>query len=165
MIIQLAQEKHLGAIAGIELQAATQFPPGRLPDVHMEHTLEYERLQQGVQQQGLWVTLSDEVVTGFALMESWQDIALLAEICVLPAFSRRGAGRQLVECCLRGARRRGDRGMGLTTFEDVPWNAPFYHKLGFSIVDERDYPPLRDALEAERASGMTRRVAMFISFL
>jgi hypothetical protein len=24
----------------------------------------------------------------------------------------------------------------LTTFRDVPWNAPFYRRLGFEVVDE-----------------------------
>ena len=29
----------------------------------------------------------------------------------------------------------------LTTFRDVPWNAPFYTRLGFAMLDELTLPP------------------------
>ena len=50
----------------------------------------------------------------------------------------------------------------LTSFRDVPWNAPFYQRVGFEVVD--DPPPgLAAVRAAERAEGFDRfgpRVAM-----
>lgn len=165
MNIQLAQEHHLSSLAGIELEAVKVFPPGRFPEAYLTHTLPLSQLEEGRQRSLLWVALSGETVVGFALVESQHDFAHLVEVGVLPAFSRHGIGRQLVEHCLAAARDRGYRGMGLTTFEDLPWNAPFYHRCGFRIVDERDYPLLKQALDAERADGLQHRVAMFAAFL
>lgn len=49
----------------------------------------------------------------------------------------------------------------LTTFTDVPWNAPFYQKLEFVVVDEACAPDaIGKTLAAERARGLQQRVAM-----
>ena len=56
--------------------------------------------------------------------------------------------------------RRLDR-VTLTTFEDLPWNAPFYQRLGFRKLTEDELnAPIATLLERERAVGMIRRVAM-----
>ena len=56
--------------------------------------------------------------------------------------------------------RRLDR-VTLTTFEDLPWNAPFYQRLGFRKLTEDELTaPIATLLERERAVGMIRRVAM-----
>jgi hypothetical protein len=51
----------------------------------------------------------------------------------------------------------------LTTFRDVPWNAPSYERLGFRVVAPADQGPELAALvaeEAERIPGEAVRVAM-----
>ncbi|MGY1825546.1 hypothetical protein [Blastococcus sp. SYSU DS0541] len=51
----------------------------------------------------------------------------------------------------------------LTTFEDVPWNAPHYRRCGFRVLDEREWTPgLRAIREREAAHGLDRwaRVCM-----
>ena len=63
---------------------------------------------------------------------------------------------------MRWARDTGLAAVTLTTFRDVPWNAPFYRRAGFTVVD--DPPPgLAELRAAERAEGLDRfgpRVAM-----
>jgi len=51
----------------------------------------------------------------------------------------------------------------LSTLRDVPWNAPFYGKLGFRILVERELTQtLRELLESEARLGlpMKNRVLM-----
>ena len=44
-----------------------------------------------------------------------------------------GLGRRLVEAAMEYAQSEGLRCVTLTTFAEVPWNAPFYERLGFCI--------------------------------
>jgi len=51
----------------------------------------------------------------------------------------------------------------LLTFRDIPWNAPYYARLGFvPLADEMLPPGLRALREAEGAAGLplTARMAM-----
>lgn len=44
----------------------------------------------------------------------------------------------LVNTVCSWAKRQGYRVVTLSTFRDIPWNAPFYSKLGFRILDESE---------------------------
>ena len=48
------------------------------------------------------------------------------------------------------ARTEGRPALTLTTFGDVPWNAPYYQRLGFVIVDPAEQGPELAAPSAER---------------
>lgn len=54
--------------------------------------------------------------------------------------------------------------LSLTTFRDVPWNAPYYLRLGWRIVpDDGTSPGLLAIRARQRAAGHERwpRVTMF----
>jgi len=72
---------------------------------------------------------------GFALVLQDANIAHLEQLSVLPEFTRRGYGRQLVLGAAEESRRRGHAQLTLRTFADVPWNAPFYAACGFVITE------------------------------
>ena len=45
--------------------------------------------------------------------------------------------------------------MTLTTFRDVPWNGPYYARLGWSTLHAADLPPgLAAARQQERDLGL-----------
>lgn len=71
----------------------------------------------------------------------------------------KGIGRALMAATRERAIRLGCKGLTLTTFVDVPFNAPFYESLGFSILPA---PPKRLAkiLATEASRGLTNRCAM-----
>ncbi|CDX22670.1 putative acetyltransferase protein [Mesorhizobium sp. ORS 3359] len=74
-----------------------------------------------------------------------------------------GIGRALLERAVADARLRGLAAVTLTTFHAVPWNAPFYRKFGFRIlegaeIDERLTGLLGD--EAEHGMPSDQRCAM-----
>jgi hypothetical protein len=54
--------------------------------------------------------------------------------------------------------------MSLSTFRDIPWNAPFYAKLGFRILDESELTEgFQQIRRQEHESGLpiTHRVIMY----
>lgn len=53
------------------------------------------------------------------------------------------------------ARQQGLKVMTLTTFTDVPWNAPYYARLGFQVVPENEWTAgQRRIREHEAATGL-----------
>lgn len=48
---------------------------------------------------------------------------------------------------------KGLASLTLTTFRDVPWNAPFYARLGFEMITTLT-PELREKREEETAHGL-----------
>lgn len=64
---------------------------------------------------------------------------------------------------LTRAREDGLTALTLTTFTDVPWNAPYYARLGFRALSESELTPgLRRIRAEEAAHGLARwpRVCM-----
>jgi len=121
-----------------------------------------ERLERARVEGLLWVARENGRAVGFALVEDLGSTFHLEELDVDPSSGRRGIGRRLVEKVVEQAAMR-DRGVTLTTFSAVPWNAPYYERLGFvrltaTALDE----PLRHRMreEADRGLALRDRVAM-----
>ncbi len=77
--------------------------------------------------------------------------------------ARRGIGRLLLEHLAGYAAATGAKALTLTTFADVPWNAPYYVRCGFHDLADADLTPgLRAVREHEAARGLDRwpRVSM-----
>jgi GNAT superfamily N-acetyltransferase len=89
---------------------------------------------------------------GFACVEVVDGIAHLWQVSVHPDAGGQGRGRALVEAACAWARANGYPAVTLTTFRDVPWNGPFYTKLGFYGVDELS-PGLLAIRQHEQAIG------------
>lgn len=96
------------------------------------------------------------------LLTWWTD-ARIEQISVLPVHQGLGVGQALLERVRAWAAERGLTAMTLTTFADVPWNAPLYLHLGFRVLDEDDVgPQLREVRDSETAHGLDpmKRVCM-----
>ena len=75
----------------------------------------------------------------------------------------RGIGRRLLRRLITEATAAKIPAMTLTTFRDLPWNAPFYRSMGFELVTSRGLDPRLAGLLAEEAHmGLpaARRCAM-----
>ncbi|MEY9862549.1 GNAT superfamily N-acetyltransferase [Catenulispora sp. GAS73] len=77
---------------------------------------------------------------GFARLELVGGVPHLEQLSVDPAFGRRGLGTALVRACCDWAARAGFAELTLTTFAQVPFNAPFYARLGFTVIDDAALP-------------------------
>ena len=113
----------------------------------------------------LWVARGEDGrPVGFALAEDLVDSIHLQELDVLPEFGRRGIGAALVARVLEEAGTRG-KPVTLSTFRDVPWNAPWYARLGFRALEPEELSPaLRVRMDEETARGLPEalRVAMIL---
>lgn len=89
---------------------------------------------------------------GFACVDAVDDVAHLWQLSVHPAFGRQGLGRALVEAVCEWATDHGYPAVTLTTFRDVPWNGPFYERLGFREMVELS-PGLSAIRRHEREIG------------
>lgn len=161
--ITAARPNDLPLLPAIEL-AAAKLLAGHAPDAVLNETTSQEELK-GAQRHGrLWVALADGVPVGFAHVEVLEPtVAHLEEIDVHPAHGRRGLGRRLVMAVCAWAADHGYRSVTLTTFRDVPWNMPFYARLGFEVIPSEELSPaLRSVVQDETRRGLdpTRRVAM-----
>jgi GNAT superfamily N-acetyltransferase len=160
-VVQPAMPRHLPALPAIEAAAESLFPAGRLgaatgstrPDL-----LLHDALASGL----LWVALDlADMPVGFALALDHDDLLHLQEMDVHPDHGRRGIGAALVRHVVAEAHRRGLSAVTLTTFADLPWNAPFYRHLGFEVLAADALSPgLRLILAEEAAKGLQQRVAM-----
>jgi GNAT superfamily N-acetyltransferase len=72
----------------------------------------------------------------------------------------RGVGRRMMDEVIAWARREGFASVTLTTFANIPWNAPFYASFGFVPLGEDAPEPLRAILARETARGLPDRVGM-----
>ncbi|MDP2400967.1 MAG: GNAT family N-acetyltransferase, partial [Actinomycetota bacterium] len=112
----------------------------------------------------LWVALGSEGdPVGFALASICGRRVHLDEIDVLPEHGRKGVGSALVKAVENWALHSDCMGITLTTFRDVPWNAPFYAHIGFVVIPEGELDEyLLRRLSDESAMGLerSRRVAM-----
>jgi GNAT superfamily N-acetyltransferase len=91
------------------------------------------------------------------------EAAHVHELDVHPQHARQGLGRRLIQEVAHWARAQGASALTLTTFADVPWNGPYYTRLGFRILDEAARTPaLRKIRHAEEAAGlpMAHRICM-----
>lgn len=82
-----------------------------------------------------------------------EDVAHLEQLSVLPDHGRRGIGTRLVEAAAEEARWAGYAALALCTYRDLPWNGPFYARLGFTEV-ARPSAYQQDLRARERAVGL-----------
>jgi ribosomal protein S18 acetylase RimI-like enzyme len=112
-----------------------------------------------------FLVVAGEPAYGFAHVLVIGGHAHLEQLAVRPEHQQRGVGTALVRAVLQRAGNEGHSRLTLSTYADVPWNAPFYRRLGFEVV-ERLTPFERELQEREEAMGLMRygdRVVMQVA--
>lgn len=160
--IQTCKKVDIPLLDVIEAAAGSIFPPDALPENVLAERVPYNVLMDAMNQGRLLVVVdANQVPVGFAF---WQDVdgsALLALIEVHPLHGRKGIGTALVMQIIEQVAKAGFPYLYLTTFSDVPWNAPFYKKLGFVLLDADNQPDfIKESLRDEEKRGLSNRVGM-----
>ena len=162
-MITLARPQDLAVLPAIEL-AAARLLVGHAPESVLSEATSDEVLRAAQRRGRLWVALADGVPVGFAHIEVIEPaVAHLVEMDVHPRHGRRGLGTKLVMAICAWAIAEGYHSVTLTTFRDVPWNMPFYTRLGFEVIPPAALSPgLRSVVQDETRRGLdpARRVAM-----
>ncbi|GBQ72180.1 glutathione S-transferase [Ameyamaea chiangmaiensis NBRC 103196] len=113
-----------------------------------------------------WVAVDEHDRPHAFLSASLHDTYLhIHEISVATRFQRRGVGRALLTRAATAAAEQGLKALTLTTFRTVPFNAPYYARLGFVEIPRPECPPwLDEILNEEVARGLpsTSRCAMIL---
>ena len=166
--IRLARESDLHLLNDIEEAASSLFE-------HTNYALEVDleplsiELLRKQQESGLvWVVVDDrDRPVGFAVVLLMGDRAHLHELSVDPDCGRKGLGTRLTKQVIQFAKESGLHGVTLSTFRDIPWNAPFYRKLGFREMQAGEIGVnLKKMREKEAETGLpiSERILMILTF-
>jgi ribosomal protein S18 acetylase RimI-like enzyme len=113
-----------------------------------------EMLARAAVEHRAWVAVDDlGAIVGFSLAWLVDGEGHLDELAVTPEHGRRGLGRALVDEVVSWTAAQGLPSVTLTTFRDVPWNGPYYEKLGFHVVTTPS-PALLAVLEMGATWGL-----------
>ncbi|WP_335988230.1 GNAT family N-acetyltransferase [Glycomyces sp. MUSA5-2] len=110
-----------------------------------------------------WATADRGRPVAYLIAEPVDGALHIEQVSVHPDRARRGLGRALIDHAAAVAAERGLDALTLTTFRDVPWNAPYYERLGFAPLDDDALTSgLRAIRDRESAHGIDRwpRVCM-----
>ena len=164
VIIARAEAAHVPALCAIERAAVQLFRGHRAWQAYAAMAIPPELLDVAVARGLVWVALEEGQPIGFVWLQDGmaEGAAEIAEIDVLPSHGRRGTGAALLEHACAWARKAGYRRVDLGTLADVPWNAPFYAKHGFVMVDKAD-PAFARARERDRENGFPDALRVFMS--
>jgi len=166
--LRLARKEDAEHLPAIERAAAQLFAGD--PDLNerdLDSSREVEDFRRLIDKGHCLVALVENRLAGFLVTEPFRRELHVWEMDVHPDFQQRGIGSGLMRACLIDARNSSFRAVTLTTFSDLPWNGPFYARLGFEEVVALDaHPRLAGELANEVDGGLPaeRRCAM-IAFL
>jgi len=154
--LRLARSDDAEKMPEIEAAAGALFVDVEgLPGLDGTHTVSLGRLRRYIRKGHCLVTHVGETMAGFLVNEPFNRELHIWEMDVHPKFQQRGIGAGMLRACMVDARNSGFRALTLTTFRDVPWNAPFYARLGFEEVTALDaHPRLAGELAVEADQGL-----------
>jgi GNAT superfamily N-acetyltransferase len=154
----------LEALVAIERDAGALFATVGMPEIAHDDPGSPAELEPFRAAGHAWVAVdADDRPIAYLVSAVVDDRAHVEQVSVAPAHAHRGLGAALIDHLASVAAAEGRAALTLTTFRDVPWNAPYYERLGFRVVAPADQGPELAALvaeEAERIPGHAPRVAM-----
>ncbi|MGW0658772.1 GNAT family N-acetyltransferase [Streptodolium elevatio] len=164
MRIRVVAADELPDLQDIEVAAGRCFLDVGMPEIAGDEPLPLGELDAYRVAGRAWVAVEEDARPGAYLIAKSVDGNLHVEqVSVHPDHARRGVGRALIDHAAEHAAGRGMPALTLTTFAEVPWNAPYYARLGFAVLGEADAGPELRAVRAEEAAhGLDRwpRVCM-----
>ena len=137
----------------IELDAGQRFRDVGLDVVADDDPPSPEELAPHLRRGTAWVAEEGGVVIGYATASIVDGHAHLEQVSVVRPAAGRGIGRDLIDRAAVWAREAGLPTLSLTTYRDVPWNGPYYERLGFRVVSDDDIGPQVAAIRQQEAAA------------
>jgi ribosomal protein S18 acetylase RimI-like enzyme len=138
--IRPATVADVGRLVDVEIEAGQLFHGVGMPEV-AEDVPDRGELRAAIEAGRVWVTHVGAEVVGYISAEVLDGNAHVAQVSVVPEHGGRRIGAAMVgfvEAWGRAARRPATT---LTTFSDVPWNGPYYRRLGYHVLASSDIGP------------------------
>jgi GNAT superfamily N-acetyltransferase len=154
--MRVARPDDAETLRAIERRAGDQFRRVGLDDIADNEPASVETLIGYANAGRCWVAFEDDdKVIGYLLVDDVDGNAHIEQVSVEPAHQAMGVGRSLIYQARTWAQDTGRPSVTLCTFADVPWNAPLYAHLGFSVLrDDEIGPELRALRGEESAHGL-----------
>lgn len=164
MHVRAARESDLAVMQDIERAAGTWFREIGMPEIAEDEPLPLAELARYRRDNRAWVAADDRDIPVAYLIADVVDGCLHVEqVSVHPRAARRKIGRTLLEHAAAHAVACGLPALTLTTFAEVPWNAPYYARLGFRVLGDGELSPgMRAIRDREVAHGLHRWPRVFM---
>ncbi|AYV49380.1 N-acetyltransferase [Caulobacter flavus] len=160
ILLRPARVVEVETIRALERASAQRFL-GLMDAIAADEPTPAPTLARRIVEGGLLVAQAEDgIVAGFVMFRPLEGGLYVEQLDVLPAFAGRRIGAALLDAA---GERLGHGGvLVLSTFRDVPWNAPYYARLGFVAVDE--LTPGMAAIRAEHlARGLDEAARVFMA--
>ncbi|MFD7065182.1 GNAT family N-acetyltransferase [Streptomyces sp. NPDC059906] len=162
--VRLAERDDLAVLPDLQLAAGEAFRDIGMTDIADNPPQSVEELAVYQRAGRAWVGVdATDVPVGFVIVDLLDGCAHIEQVSVHPALRGQGLGRRLIDHAAAWAADMQLPALTLSTFRTVPWNAPYYRRLGFRDVEVGQLTPgLRSVLKAEADFGLdlSARVCM-----
>ena len=163
-LLRSARPDDIPAINEVERAADQLFEPtGLLAGVEPGVGVP-DRVYQSAMSNGLLfvIDLFEVGPVAFTLCSERMPDLYIDQISVDPRHGRKGLGSALLLKVFREAEARKIGTVSLSTFRDVPWNAPYYSRFGFKELSRKKLEPWMLELETAQAQylDVTKRCFM-----
>ena len=163
-VIRAAVEKDVPTIREIERAAGVLFNEAGMRLVGEMEPTSLDDLRRFAREGRAWVFVdADDRPIAFVLADAVDGRGHVDQVSVHPSRAHQGIGRQLIDRTDAWGAAQGLSDLTLTTYVEVPWNGPYYERLGFRYIpDDELTDELRAIREKETALGLDRwpRAAM-----
>lgn len=153
--MRLATLDDISQIAPMERAASEVFREIGMNAIADDAPFSDDVLEKAVADQRLWVATEYGTLRAYLLAEFLPESLHIEQVTVHPDAAHRGIGAMLIQSVSGDARATALGKITLTTFENVPWNAPYYERLGFIDIDEAQWPVgIAEIVQAEKDRGL-----------
>lgn len=160
----MAQEQDLPLLPALERAAVQLFRETEYAGVAEDAGYGKDVYLDWFRHGAIWVAEINRELAGFASAEEIDKQGFYALLCVHPAHAKRGLGRALTEAIKAWCRARGYTTLTMTTFPNIPWNAPIFERMGFHIMRDDELSPGLLAIRGEEIeSGFSPEERVFMT--
>lgn len=163
VLLRPAAPADVPALQAIEVDAGQRFRDVGLHAIAEDDPPAAASLLAHISGGRVWVAERAGEIIGYATASVVDGEGHLDQVSVIGAAAGEGIGALLVDQVCGWALNGGYHAVSLTTFRDVPWNGPYYRRLGFAEIPPAAWgPQLRAIRQAERLAGIdvAPRIAM-----
>lgn len=153
LTLRAATSFEIERIRDIERESSTRLLGTDLAHLAEDEPTDAETLRQRLAQDALIVAADGHDPVGYVIFEVVEGCAYVEQLDVLTSHAGGRIGARLLDAVAEAARGRGLSALTLSTFRDVPFNGPYYARLGFEVIPDEALTP---GLEAIRAAHLAR---------